>query len=74
MIQIRHVGRAQADDDAVCCCGKAMLLHPPACRACNGTGRADGSDNVNWLPCGTCFGSGVSHLLPGERVNLRGVK
>jgi DnaJ-class molecular chaperone len=29
-----------------------------ACRVCTGHGAAPGSDNVNWLPCTQCGGTG----------------
>lgn len=36
-----------------------------ACRVCGGTGRDPGSDNVNWLACVTCAGSGKLNRWAG---------
>ena len=34
------------------------LLRLKLCLVCKGTGRNPMSDNVNWLPCSTCNGTG----------------
>jgi len=42
----------------------AILAHAdekgcgPVCRICKGSGADPMSDNVNWLPCGVCRGTG----------------
>lgn len=33
------------------------------CLVCRGSGRDPMSDNVNWLPCSSCGGSGVEVRL-----------
>lgn len=66
---IMHAFRPQADDDAVCCCGKSKFIHADSCSVCNGTGANPLSDNRNWLPCTECNGSGLDRygLMIGER-------
>ena len=41
--------------------GVTILDDSGVCPVCKGTGANPASDNLNWLPCGACDGTGVKH-------------
>ena len=61
------LGRRSAEADTEM---KANLNSAPLgrkCRACGGHGADPMSDNVNWLPCGQCGGTGREAPKGAER-------